>query len=369
MSMNIRFKNFVLAILTCTCLISTVACAGSKAILTTNTAQPSITTIPPTKHPELSQDQLLTLNSLEKVDDYPLYVMRYYAEYEIHQSFSMDLPYQESMQRDSGRTQYTVNNWGCSLFAALGDPEQPLFGRNFDWRYSPALLLYTYPKVGNASVSVVDIEYLVADDASHIMELPFEKRLPLLAAPEWPFDGMNTCGLAIGMAAVPYREGERVESQKPNIGSLEIIREILDHACTIDEAIELMNAYKIRWDGGPALHYLIADGSGEAVLIEFLEGEIQIMTNQKPWHQATNFLLSEISSATNGICYRYDAISGYLIDKAGSLTSNQAMALLSKVSQDSTQWSIVYNLMSGEIQVSIGKRFEHPYTFQLTMKK
>ena len=59
----------------------------------------------------------------------------------------------KSLHRPPGR---------CSLFAALGDPENRLFGRNFDWRYSPALLLFTDRPAGGgyASVSMVDIAYL-----------------------------------------------------------------------------------------------------------------------------------------------------------------------------------------------------------------
>ena len=45
-------------------------------------------------------------------------------------------------------------------------PDDRLFGRNFDWRYSPALLLFTdRPAAGGyASVSMVDIAYLGFDD-------------------------------------------------------------------------------------------------------------------------------------------------------------------------------------------------------------
>lgn len=364
MSMKIIIKKSVLVVLTCTCLIITAACAGCDALPNLKTTQPTITRIPPTNHPELTQDQILTLDSLEKLDDYPLYVMHYYADYETRQSFSTFFENPKVIPTNQ-REENVVNSWMCSLFAAFGDPEHPLFGRNFDWRYSPALLLYTYPQKGNTSVSLVDIEYLVADQAVNLLDLTYEQRLSLLAAPAWPFDGMNACGLAIGMAAVPSRESGPTDSQRPDIGSLGIIREILDHTCTVDEAINLMNTFNILWDGGPALHYLIADRFGEAVLVEFLEGEIQIIPNQKPWHQATNFLLSERSNTSQDNYNRYDAISEFLMDKSGKLTSEQAMTLLSIVSQDSTQWSSVYNLKSGEIQIAIGKHYEHPFTFQI----
>lgn len=366
--MTSSVNKSVWAALICTCLILSAACAKSESIPPSIPLQPSVTKISATKHPEFTQDQILSLESLEKVDEYPLYIMHYYADYENRRSFSGYLPNQKKLKLDHNAKK-SVNPWSCSLFAAFGDPEYPLFGRNFDWRYSPALLLYTHPKDGNASVSMVDIEYLVAEEANNLLEIPIEMRLPLLAAPEWPFDGMNACGLVIGMAAVPSGGAERTESQKPDIGSLEIIREILDHTCTVDEAIELLEAYNVIWDGGPALHYLIADGSGKAVLIEFLQGEIQVIPDKGSWHQATNFLLSTSSGTQYGICDRYDTISDFLLDKSGILKPKQAMALLSQVSQDSTQWSVVYNITNGEIQIVMGKHFGLPHTFQLDMDK
>ena len=80
-----------------------------------------------------------------------------------------------------------------------------LFGRNFDWEYSPAVLLFTHPPGGYASVSMVDIAYLGFDEdqVNSLTELTLEERQALLNAPEWPFDGMNEKGLVIGMAAVP----------------------------------------------------------------------------------------------------------------------------------------------------------------------
>jgi len=55
--------------------------------------------------------------------------------------------------------------WGCSLFAAFGDGKEMFYGRNFDWRYSPALLLFTDPPEGYASVSMVDLDYLIPQNS------------------------------------------------------------------------------------------------------------------------------------------------------------------------------------------------------------
>ena len=40
-----------------------------------------------------------------------------------------------------------------------------------------------------------------------------------------------------------------------------------------DKALAILDRYNIDFQGGPALHYLVADRSGEAALVEFYQGE------------------------------------------------------------------------------------------------
>ena len=264
----------------------------------------------------LSPDQIATLNSLERVDEYPLYVMHYQGEYS---SGVSNFPF-----KDTGAA------WACSLFAAMGDEDQKLYGRNFDWRFSPALLLFTDPPDGYASVSMVDIAYLGFDNkAENLAELPLAKRQALLQAPYLPFDGMNEYGLAIGMAAVPESKMPH-DANKPDIDSLAVIREILDHARTVDEAVAIFGKYNIDWGGGPALHYLIADNggdgnrSGESVLVEFSDGKMVVLPNDNPWHLATNHL--RVNAQGDGGCDRYAKIRQQLTDSGGKITASRSNA-------------------------------------------
>ncbi|MFC7614567.1 hypothetical protein ACFQV2_14570 [Actinokineospora soli] len=78
----------------------------------------------------------------------------------------------------------TPTTFGCSLFAARGNPADPLFGRNFDFDHQPALLLFTDAPDSHASVSMVDVSYLGVDSASDF-ETESGKRL-LLDAPSCP---------------------------------------------------------------------------------------------------------------------------------------------------------------------------------------
>jgi hypothetical protein len=256
--------------------------------------------------------------------------------------------------------------WACSLFAALADPRAMLYGRNFDWRFSPAVLLFTAAPGAYASVSMVDIEYLgfTEEDARYLADAPLQAREALLDAPFLPFDGMNEKGLVVGMAAVPSGNMSP-DPGKPSIDSLTVIREMLDRAATVEQAVAIMQSYNIDMGAGPSIHYLIADASGSAVLVEYYQGEMVVIPNQAPWQAATNFLEASGLSDPEGTNGRYNRLVAGLTESGGSLSSTEAMELLADVSQDITQWSVVYQPRTGTIHVVLDRHFGQVYTFQL----
>jgi hypothetical protein len=305
---------------------------------------------------DFSEAETKTLASLKQVDDYPLYTMQYYREYATRRTSS------RSAAQEAG----SVPGWACSLFTVLLDEDHLLYGRNFDWDFSPALLVFTHPPDGYASVSMVDIAYLGYSNqtASKLTDLLLEERGGLLGAPLIPFDGMNEHGLAIGMAAVPPGDMQ-ADPSKERIDSIGIIREILDHARDVDEAVDLIRDYNIDFRGGPPVHYLIADAKGKAILVEFYRGEMHIFENEQPWHSATNFLRSSVEDP-KGNCWRYDRINARLNEEQGLLESESAMELLAEVAQDSTQWSVVYQMARGEVSVAMGKDYANVHTFRVS---
>ncbi len=305
----------------------------------------------------LSDEERATLDSLQQVDNFPLYTMHYYGAYDTRTSFTANV------RQWASAAPYPA--WGCSLFAALGDPDNRLYGRNFDWEYSPAVLLFTDPPDGYASVSMVDIAFLGfgASNAGALTDLPLAERQPLLEAPRWPFDGMNEHGLVVGMAAVPSGEMQP-DPNKETLGSLGVIREMLDHARNVDEAVSILQNHNIDMEGGPPLHYLLADRSGRSVLVEFHRGQVITLPNESPWHLATNFLRASVSDPA-GQCWRYDALAARLTQAKGQLTAPEATDLLAQVSQEGTQWSVVYEMSSGDINVAMGRKYKDVHTLHL----
>jgi hypothetical protein len=308
----------------------------------------------------LTQEQFTTLSSLQKVADYPFYTMTYTGAYRPRVDVS---PFENPVV-----TTDSPPAWACSLFTVLLDEDNLLYGRNFDWQFSPGLLLFTDPPDAYASVSMVDIEYLGFDSttARDVTDLPIEAQTGLLDAPYLPFDGMNEHGLAIGMAAVPPGNMQP-DANKETIGSLGIIRQMLDHARNVDEAVDIMQSYNIDFDGGPPIHYLMADATGKSVLVEYYNGKLHILDNEEPWHLATNFLRSSVDDPADGGCWRYNKIAAQLNAANGRIDAKAAMQLLADVAQHNTQWSVVYQMSSGVINVAMGQQYQELHQFQLDL--
>lgn len=295
-----------------------------------------------------------TLSTLRKIDDYPLYVLRYYGDY----GFSGYLS-----DPDRGEALPAVDEpagaWGCTTFSAVSPSGELLLARNFDWHNHIALLVYTDPPDGWASVSMVDLSYLgfVPDDASE------ENLRKLLRVPYWPFDGMNEHGVAIGMMAVPHAEGGD-DSGKPTIGSLDAIRLVLDYAKNVDDALSLLSRYNIDFAGGPPVHYLVSDATPRSVVIEFLENEMLVIPSVGPWQAATNFILTGyVFDGSPSDCWRYNAVHKALAEKGGAVSSTDALGILEDCSQPNTMWSIIYSGEEKHISVAAGRRYSNTHRF------
>jgi hypothetical protein len=324
-----------------------------------------------------------TLSTFAQVDDYPLYVMRYYGDYGFDQYLRRGTSgYRDALgvvgdRRDPGRladpdrggerhatvvVQGTDDPpWGCTTFAALNEEGEYLLGRNFDWYDHMALLLYTDPPHGYASVSMVDLGYLgfVPGDTSD------SNMRQLLRAPFWPFDGMNEKGVAVGMMAVPHAEGGN-DPKKVTIGTLDAIRLVLDHAEDVEAAVSVLGRYNIDFEGGPPVHYLVSDATRRSVVIEFVADEMKVIPCEHPWQVATNFVITGYAwTGSPSDCWRYNRAYSVLESKNGIMSGDEAMNLLHSVCQSITMWSVVYGGQSGTISIAMGLDYATIHDFNM----
>ncbi|NIM96456.1 MAG: linear amide C-N hydrolase [Anaerolineales bacterium] len=303
-------------------------------------------------------DEARTLLSFKKVDDYPLYVMTFFGDYD-YLEYLQEIRESASLEAES-----LEPSWACSVFSAAAAEGDLILGRNFDWYFHPALLLFADPPDGYASVSMVDLHYLGFErDISPTLS----DRLRLLETPYFPFDGMNEHGLAVGMMAVSRAEYNNYPG-KTTIGSLGAIRIMLDYAKDVDEAIALLQGYNIDF-GSPPLHYLIADSNGDSAILEFLDGEMHVIRDSEPWQVSTNFLITTTHpEGSDAPCWRYRRAYEMLQEAEGSLTTMEGMHLLEEVSQSggtATIWSIIYDRDDGEILIAVDRNYQQLYDFDL----
>lgn len=321
-------------------------------------------------------NELRTLFSLEKIDDYGAYQMTYYGAYgfdeflEVGASTDRDIEKFVTKRLLKGMPiNLGVTGNGCTAFVTRNEKGEVIYGRNFDFLYAPSLQLYTEPKNGYKSISTVNLSF--AGYAHNFLPEGsiFDKFLTL-AAPFLPFDGMNEKGVAIALLAVPEADPP-YDSNKITLNTTTAIRLVLDNAATVEEAVELLRNYNIYFSGDVECHYLIADASGHSVIVEFYDDELQVIEAETNYQIATNFIAYNGLNIGEGFTEfeRYHAVEKELLDNNNILNENDAIALLAKVGVqdgevDKLQWSVVYNLTTGDVRL-----FIHRDTSNITAAK
>lgn len=320
--------------------------------------------------------ELRTLFSITKIDDYGVYQMTYYGDYGFDEFLEI------GAENDSDIEKFVVKRLlkglpidlgitggGCTCFVVKNEQDEILYGRNFDYSYSPALQVYTEPKNGYASISTVNLSFIGYSE-EYLPEGSVFNKFLTLAAPYLPCDGMNEKGVAIAFLSVPEAEPP-YDSHKITLNISTAMRLVLDKAATVDEAVELLQQYNIYFSGDMAGHYLIADASGNSVLVEYYDNELQIVETDSDYQIASNFIAyNGVNIGGGGTEFkRYDTVEKEILDNNGILNEDDAASLLAEVGVrdgdiDKLQWSVVYNLTTGEVHF-----FSHRNTDNVIISK
>ena len=234
-----------------------------------------------------------------------------------------------------------ISEFACSSFACVDPNGNHLFGRNYDHTGTDALIFYSEPENGYASIAVTDLAVIGMAGTSKVREPgSLYSRAFLRAAPYLISDGINEAGLGVSMLSLGYDDMSQ-NTGKTGIYLTVAQRAILDKCATVDEAVALLKSYDMKTMVGRSFHIFITDKTGRSVVAEWVDGKLVIVESK----QVTNFWLS---SEEHSQCSRYDTIVKRLSDKKGVLNSSEAMTLLMDASQDyddiKTEWSCVYDL-------------------------
>ena len=277
-----------------------------------------------------------------------IYTMRIDSDYKLDKILE-DGPYDEnSVARWVSENMFwnipiglDISDFGCCSFACTDPSGNHLFGRNYDYKRTDALIFYTEPENGYASIAVTDLAIVnMAGDSKRHEPDSLYGRAFLRAAPLLTSDGINEAGLGVSMLSLDYTDMSQNTGKTPLYLPV-AQRAILEKCASVDEAIALLGNYDIKTMVGRSFHIFITDKTGRSVVAEWVDGELKIVESK----QVTNFFMS---APEREQCDRYDTIVKRLADKNGVLNSGEAMTLLMDASQNyktnKTEWSCVYDL-------------------------
>ena len=219
-----------------------------------------------------------------------------------------------------------------------------------------------HPMDGYKSISMVSLDFLEINEN----KLGWSEHVKLLITPYLIQDGMNEYGLGVAVTGAPCRIGANLPNV-PKINSSSAMRIILDEAKSVDEALLILEKFDLYFQNVCG-HHLLADVSGNAAVVEYIDGDMIITRTEHPWQIATNFLMNEYQPvADEGPCWRYRKIAEILGQHHGKITSQKAMQVLESISTR-TIWSVVYNLTTGSVEISLGRNYKMMYTLSLDMQ-
>lgn len=327
-------------------------------------------------------DKIKAANSVEKIAD-----GLYYMEYEGDYGFA-DFLAQGGAATNDEMAGYIISflsngfyqpkdfeitdgDYGCSAFVVEdSDSEGYLMGRNFDWTDCDAMIVHTKPEDGYESVSTCCLEFIgFGEDWK---PEGFANQYMSLAAIYVPVDGMNEKGLCIADLMAGDDEETHQNTDKPDLTITAAIRLILDYAATVDEALELLAQYDMNSVIDSAHHYMIADASGRAVVVEYVNNEMVVTES----NILTNHYLAEekfgIGSRSSQL--RFDTLAVLDQDYETGMDIMELRDCMNTVSQgnqpgeENTIWTICYHMDALTMDYYWKEDYEKCYSIMLLGK-
>ena len=269
-------------------------------------------------------------------------------------------------------SQFQVLGEGCTAFVSRNENGNVILGRNFDFEESPFVQVYTDPENGYASVStatLLGIGYGKDKSPDSGFSVTNFSRL---TAPYFPCDGMNEKGVSAALLVVPVVSTVH-DDNKVSINQTTAIRLILDKAASTDEAVELLRKYNVYFSGGLKTHIFIADASGNSVIVEYYDGDLQVVKNANDYQIAANHIAYQdmnIFESPDSL-ERQKAVEQVITERDNKLDMRtceellNAIGLYNRDKSDRLQWSVVYDLSDRSGRIWPHRKSESAWDFDL----
>jgi len=244
----------------------------------------------------------------------------------------------------------------CTTFC-FADGGQVIFGKNYDWNVDDGHVLVNKRGVSRGSLDPGGS----GDPArwkSRYGSVTFNQY-----GRDFPSGGMNEKGLVVELMWLDETVYPAAD-KRPALGVLEWIQYQMDMSATVADVIASDAAIRIA--GRSPLHYLVADETGRAAVIEFLDGRmtthtgatlpVAALTNNTYEDSLAFFSKTRAAGrpAPDGVesLHRF-ARTAQRVSDYRRLPADKAVAhafdTLAAAGNESTQWSIVYDAVGRRV--------------------
>lgn len=243
-------------------------------------------------------------------------------------------------------------SFACSTFL-LSKNGKHFFGRNYDWITGNGMVMVNAKGVAKSSFMPSDGKSI--SWVSGYGSITFNQY-----GKEFPHGGMNERGLVVELMWLQdtrYPESD----DRASINVLQWIQYQLDNCANIGEVIATDKKIRIDQAAGAPLHFLVADGSGKAATIEFIDGKMVVHQGAElTFPVLTNTTYKESLKQVNNGTFRDNSVERFatackMVQQYQATDIKEepldyAFNILNKVSQKTyTKWSIVYDITNRQV--------------------
>jgi penicillin V acylase-like amidase (Ntn superfamily) len=263
---------------------------------------------------------------------------------------------------------YAPFAFACTTFLLTKDGKH-YFGRNYDWVTGNGMVMMNAR--GQEKASLWKRGGNSFNWVSRYGSVTFNQY-----GKENPTGGMNEKGLVVELMWLQDAQYPQ-KDHRPALDVLQWIQYQLDCSETVADVIRSDSAVRIARAGSAPLHYLVADASGTAATIEFLEGKMVVHKGADlPYPVLTNTIYSDALKQTSSSS-QTKSFSDNSVDRFATACRmvaqfkepttvaapvDYAFSILNKVSQgEFTRWSIVYDISGRGIHFSTHDRQQRKF--------
>ena len=308
---------------------------------------------------------IVTISSIKKVSDAPAYQMTYHGDYALDEYMKQGAANSDELRAflvnniAQGAVKLFAGEHGCSAFFGTTPDGDFIMARDFDSPMGEGCILKTDDTEGSKILGISNVAWLL-DKTKDNMTLT--DKLIMTAVPYLVTDGMNEYGLSVALFTADGSQST-IDNEKISLYDHTIPIVLLNKAKNVNEAVSLLSKYNVSMDAYPS-HYLVCDASGNSAIIEFVNGEMQVLRKDTKYQICSNFIIYNNPMLNGKGKDRYKNYDTVLSKTNGVISVDDALKLLQKnIIPGNGLWSVVYNLTDKTISATFYGDYDKVYEY------